>query len=568
MITRCALFLLLPLAITSPSSSLAAWQADGNPVTTALVDQVQTVIVSDGSGGVLVAWADSRNYGATLHDIYCQRLSAMGVALWTGNGVALCTMPGEQLQPTIVSDGAGGAIVAWTDYRPSPGADGIYAQHVNASGIPQWTAGGLLVNADSTSQDSPVSVSDAAGGAIIVWHRSGYVLYAQRVNGAGGFLWASDGVNLSNSPALRSRIISDGAGGAIVAWEDLRNELEGDVFTQRVNSSGVALWTPNGVALCTATSYQTELAISADAAGGAFVAWKDQRAGQAIYAQKVNASGTPQWTADGVNADHFIGFGSRGAPTIVSDTAGGAIVAWQDDLNGGGPYDIAAQRITSGGTRAWSAGNQISVCNATNDQTVPKAVPDGAGGAIITWQDQRALPTTSDDIYAQRVNSSGVRQWAANGIPACDQSGGQWAPEITSDGGGGALIAWTDLRTANITGYDVYATRIGSLGLVPTGVDGAVPSPSLIVGNAYPNPFSNTTSLDIALKTVSDVKVDIVDVSGRRVRRIMLRDAPRGALRVDFDGRNDRGASLANGVYFCKVSVAGATVTRRLVIIR
>ena len=107
MITRCALFLLLPLAITSPSSSLAAWQADGNPVTTALVDQVQTVIVSDGSGGVLVAWADSRNYGATLHDIYCQRLSAMGVALWTGNGVALCTMPGEQLQPTIVSDGAG-----------------------------------------------------------------------------------------------------------------------------------------------------------------------------------------------------------------------------------------------------------------------------------------------------------------------------------------------------------------------------------------------------------------------------------------------------------------------------
>ena len=136
------------------------------------------------------------------------------------------------------------------------------------------------------------------------------------------------------------------------------------------------------------------------------------------------------------------------------------------------------------------------------------------------------------------------------------------------DGGGGALIAWTDLRTANITGYDVYATRIGSLGLVPTGVDGAVPSPSLIVGNAYPNPFSNTTSLDIALKTVSDIKVDIVDVSGRRVRRIMLRDAPRGALRVDFDGRNDRGASLANGVYFCKVSVAGTTVTRRLVIIR
>jgi hypothetical protein len=195
-------------------------------------------------------------------------------------------------------------------------------------------------------------------------------------------------------------------------------------------------------------------------------------------------------------------------------------------------------------------------------------VPDGVGGAIITWQDQRSGNPTYDNIYAQRMNASGVPQWTLNGVVVCDALNEQLAPVIVSDGNSGAVIAWQDRVTSLTTAFDIYANRIGPLGLVPTGVDGAVPTPSLIVGSAYPNPFSDATSLDIALETASDVKVEVVDVAGRRVRRIMLKDAPAGALRVDFDGRNDRGARLASGIYFCKVSVAGTTVTRRFVIIR
>jgi len=46
--------------------------------------------------------------------------------------VAICTASSEQYSPQIVSDGSGGAIITWTDYRN--GNSDIYAQVVNSSG--------------------------------------------------------------------------------------------------------------------------------------------------------------------------------------------------------------------------------------------------------------------------------------------------------------------------------------------------------------------------------------------------------------------------------------------------
>src|SRR5512136_2503370 len=54
-------------------------------------------------------------------------------AYWVQDGVALCTAAWNQDYPTIVSDDAGGAIVAWQDYRSGSGND-IYVQRLNTSG--------------------------------------------------------------------------------------------------------------------------------------------------------------------------------------------------------------------------------------------------------------------------------------------------------------------------------------------------------------------------------------------------------------------------------------------------
>jgi hypothetical protein len=145
--------------------------------------------------------------------------------------------------------------------------------------------------------------------------------------------------------------------------------------------------------------------------GGAIVAWHDIRSGTTfdIYAQKVNASGAPQWTADG--AEVCTSASHQQFPTLTWDGAGGAIVTWFDLRTGN--YDIYAQRIASGGAMLWTA-NGVAICTAAAAPGVSDDRPRRRGGAIITWFDQRTGDSyTFSDIYAQRVSSDGAVQWTA-----------------------------------------------------------------------------------------------------------------------------------------------------------
>jgi hypothetical protein len=281
-------------------------------------------------------------------------------SVWTTDGVALCSAIRQQDRARIVSDGAGGAIVTWLDYRSDgaaePEDEEIYAQRVDASGVVQWEANGVALCTATGDQHFPWSsvdntiVSDGAGGAIVTWYdyRNGtnFDIYAQRVNVSGEVQWTTDGVPLCTTPGWQwyPDIIPDGAGGAIVTWSDTRNG-NWDTYAQRVNASGVVQWTTDGMALCTATSTQENTQIASDGAGGAIVTWEDYRSASDIYAQRVDASGAVQWTADGValctatSAKNYI--------RIVSEGAGGAIVAWVDRRSGN--EDIYAQHVTQMG---------------------------------------------------------------------------------------------------------------------------------------------------------------------------------------------------------------------------
>ena len=120
----------------------AQWQPDGVPACTATGPQRYATIASDGIGGAIVAWTDYRTgLGDAFADIYVRRLDAAGIPQWAADGLAVCTTTGEQSGPAIIPDGTGGAIIAWQDTRS--GNYDIYAQRVNATGVPQWTADGV-----------------------------------------------------------------------------------------------------------------------------------------------------------------------------------------------------------------------------------------------------------------------------------------------------------------------------------------------------------------------------------------------------------------------------------------
>ncbi len=459
---RACLVPLLAAAIASPA--LAAWPHEPNngnvALCTAANDQTVPTMVPDGAGGAIVTWRDYRS--GTSYDIYAQRISAGGVPLWMANGVVLCTAANEQSFPTIVPDGMGGAIVTWHDYRSGTNWD-IYAQRISAGGVPQWTANGVPLCTAASSQSDPTIASDGMGGAIVTWrdYRSGtnYDIYAQRVSAGGVPQWSANGVALCTAADSQEsgKIVSDGAGGAIVTWQDRRSGTNADIYAQRVNAGGATQWTANGVSLCAAADNQYFPAIAPDGAGGAIISWDDNRSGTNydIYAQRVSAGGATQWTANGVAL--CTAANSQSSATIVADDAGGAIVTWQDSRSGTS-NDIYAQRIGAGGVAQWTA-NGVALCTAANDQVATTITSDGAGGAIVAWRDDYSL--TNYDIYAQRVSASGVTQWTARGVALSTAAYHQSGPMIASDGAGGAIVAWNDSRSGT---YDIYAQRVERYG--------------------------------------------------------------------------------------------------------
>ena len=100
--------------------------------------------------------------------------------------VPVCTSAGDQWNPVVAPDGSGGAVVAWYDWR-SGNAD-IYAQKYNATGVPQWTAGGLRVCGATGDQTNVRVVNAASDGTYLVWQdgRSGTSeIYGQLLSTAG-----------------------------------------------------------------------------------------------------------------------------------------------------------------------------------------------------------------------------------------------------------------------------------------------------------------------------------------------------------------------------------------------
>jgi hypothetical protein len=88
--------------------------------------------------------------------------------------------------------------------------------------------------------------------------------------------------------------------------------------------------------------------------------------------------------------------------------------------------------------------------------------------------------------------------------------------------------------------------------------------------SAFPNPFRDETSLKFSLeKSPSDVRIDVFDVSGRRVRTLLQRTMTRGTHIVGWDARDDSNQLVAPGVYFAKLSLGDAEqMTKRLTILR
>jgi hypothetical protein len=408
--------------VTSTGAIAAGWLADGRAVCADASTQGPPQIAADGLGNAYVTWSDPRSGGP---DVYLQKLVSGGIAPgWPANGLLVCGAIGGQINPALIAD-ANGALVAWSDSRGA--TEDLYVHHVLPAGALDgaWPAAGAILSGANQQQAFPTIVTDGAGGAIVAWEdgRNGGGLSSQldiyaghmRAIGAADSTWGANGTVLCLSTGFdqtRPLAVSDGAGGAIVVWNDQRNG-NGDLYATRVLGTGAIAggWPVDGAEVAKAAGEQILPAIVSDGAGGAIFAWQDGRdpvgfpSNTDVYAVRLQPNGTRPagWAANGNNLSVQLP-DRQGDPAICSDGAGGALVAWKDGRPGA---ELYAQHVQADGAIApgWAAdGNAI--CTALEQQVDPTLVSDGAGGGLVAWEDYRNS-IANHDIYAQRFLGSG-----------------------------------------------------------------------------------------------------------------------------------------------------------------
>ena len=413
------------------------WTMDGLGICTDAGNQGHPSAASDGFGGAIIVWNDVRNGN---YDIYAQRVNANGNVLWGTNDKVICDASGDQMEADIVGDGSGGAIITWQDTRSGGSSPCIYAQYVDANGDKQWDTNDVLICTNSTARKNPKAVSDGSGGAIIAWidYRNGaWDVYAQRVDSNGSIHtgWASDGVAVATGSGDQTigSIVSDGTNGAFIMWNSTVGTAGnarriasdgslpwatvslgngsiysavsdgsggaittwgsgGTVYAERLDSSGSKLWS----SIAVGGGGNTRPNIT-NTAGGVIIAWQDSSLD--IYAQNLDLSGNEQWASDVAISTAT---GEQGYPKSVSDGSGGAVIAWSDkrsDANG----DIYAQRVYSDGSlscvETFPAGDPVGDGNCLSfdgvDDYVSTADIDLSGDfTLMAW-------FNSDNVNAQ-----------------------------------------------------------------------------------------------------------------------------------------------------------------------
>jgi len=577
-------------------SLLRSWNGNGGAGTYS----TQTMrLMEDGFGGAVLAYYDF----ALLGD-YVQLLRLHHIAPDATNGampISNTSFGGyPALEGACDADGAGGAVMIVTGQTfapplvprpPSP----LFVQRVNASGVAQWpdtpgAPGPQLIPAGQGAGRGLAALMDGAGGGeFVAWLDAREIgdpdLYVQHVDMTGAIAagWPAGGLLVCGATGDQSspKLVSDGAGGVYVTWVDLRDGIS-RIFSHHVLSNGaLAGGIPvDGKPLIQNVIDDALVDTRADGQGGLFIV---RATGESrLHRLDGSLNPAPGWPVDGLLLNSQPpGDGRVG---MLPDGAGGIYVSFRNGFGNVAPQGLYAQHFAGDGSLApgWTADGYRLSGNGQMSQLVKSGI-----GAIAVWGDTRPA---ARGVYAQRLVTDGpvpAQLALVNASAMPDRVSLRWysggaanlAATVERSDGDGAWSSLADL-TGDATGYIRYDDRDVAAGrrygyrltwlegatrrtseetwiTVPVALGFAIESPR-------PNPASGAVSLAFTLRDGAATRLDVLDLSGRRVlgRDFSALGAGRHLVRLE------EASSLAPGVYTLRLSQGAEARFARLCVVR
>ncbi len=364
------------------------------------------------------------------------------------------TTQGNQRNPAIATAPDGNITIAWTEGSGSA----LVNYRVKYR---QFDVNGNPINNEQTAIEgytySPSVVVGPTGTTTIA---ATYNLGTSNYPDIIGFSRTADGIQGTRDintyrPSRQSnpRIAQNKSGDYVITWESAGQDGSGyGIYAQRFNASG----NPQGPEFrvnTTTENDQSRPSVAIDDNGNFVVAW--QSFGQdgsdyGIYAQRFNASGSPQGSEFQVNTTTE---GGQLAPAIAMQPNGDFIITW-DGLNGATSYDIFARRFSASG--APLSGEILVNTYTAGTQSAPAIATDEFGNFVITWTSD-GQDGSDYGVYARRFRPNGTplsNEFQVNTFTEDDQE----YPAIAMQPGGDFVITW-ESSGQDGDGEGVYAQR-------------------------------------------------------------------------------------------------------------
>jgi hypothetical protein len=468
----------LLLFVALPSTVLAAWPSDPSTnfsIAPSSSDQLLAQILPDGTGGAYFLFTDKRS---GTEDVFLQRVTAAGALAggWPSSGLQVAAFPSRQLEPQMVSDGAGGVIAVWADYRFGNGD--IFAQRVNANGTlagGSWPAIGLQLSSSVVTDRRPMLCSDGAGGALVAWedtfNPNDTDVWGARVTSNGSIPF-DQVLDFSSADARQISVAPDNTGGYFVVYQDSSSANSGrpQIFAVRADGSGTALAGPSKISFGLVGLRHVNPRIVSDGGSGFFAMWMvdDLHPNFDLeverYASSLNlgadwpiGSGTANLTSQGLATPDF---------SLISDGAGAFIYSWREN------NDVW---VGHGLPNYYQAGGAWPVDLGTSG-ALGGITPDGSAGVIGAYFKSTSFPPA---LIAQRVAGNGATplRWGT-GVPVRTAESAVVNVNDASDGAHGAIVGWSAIPNGAGGGapHQVCAERVdrfaalGNAGPAITGI--------------------------------------------------------------------------------------------------
>jgi len=330
---------------------------------------------------------------------------------------------GDQAIPKTAQFPDGSCYFGW--WSNDTGNYNMRLQYLDSDGNEVWEQSGMLVSDHTqmswlTEWDMTV---DLEGNAILALNdirvAEGQLdIIAYKISPEGEFLWGDDGINLSNGGFNAAPVVTVTDNNyCIFAWAD-----ETTTKVMSITPTGELAWEqPIILNELDTTNWPQLLPATDDGSEGDFLLkyfvntgpyWSPNRA---VYMQKYDMNGNPVWDSPAVVSDAYGISAWTQFFSVTPDGSGGAVIAWHDDRLSENTSRAYVQHITTDGTAVFEDG--ILVADHAPDQMYyPSAIYQPETELIyVSWRETDAGQNNAG-VFAQKINSDGELLFTNTGV--------------------------------------------------------------------------------------------------------------------------------------------------------